>query len=164
MVSGFRLKFICMEVTINFCEKRWVHQEGLHNVNIHACPEYCVLGLFHSNSFHTRGHAISKPRSYIDVWKMFVLSSILHKATFLVYLCLTDPNVCSDFHGLNEPRSIITCMPGRVTLSLREDDFFIMWTSTRDDYESETLGSKPLYAGCRLKITVPVGWALNINN
>ena len=77
---------------------------------------------------------ISKLRSYMDIRQIFVLSSILCKAIFSVYPRLGGPNVRSDPLGLSEPRSIITGMSREMTLSLRDDDMFVvMWASTLDD-------------------------------
>ena len=72
--------------------------------------------------------------SYMDVWQMFVLPSILHKAVFSVYPRHGDLNVCSDLHGCTEPKNNITCKPGELTFSLSEIDLFVViWAWTRNN-------------------------------
>ena len=96
--------YLYLEVTIHFCEKRWVYQESLHNVGTQVCPDYCALGLKHSNSCQTRGYEDKQAgkRSYMDVRQMFVLSvsCIKQFSRFTIVLVV---QTCIQISGRSEP-------------------------------------------------------------
>ncbi|CAG2232244.1 unnamed protein product [Mytilus edulis] len=65
---------------------------------------------------------ITKNRSYMGIWQLFSLSSILCRPLFSVYPMLGNPNVRNDLHRLILPRQNIGL-----------ETAYVMWTSTRTD-------------------------------
>ncbi|KAL5013419.1 hypothetical protein ScPMuIL_007689 [Solemya velum] len=65
---------------------------------------------------------IAKPRSYMGIWQLCGLSSVLQIPIYSVYPCLGDPVVRRDLHRLIEPRQ-----------KSNTDTAVVMWTSTRTD-------------------------------
>ncbi|KAL5015984.1 hypothetical protein ScPMuIL_005573 [Solemya velum] len=63
---------------------------------------------------------IAKPRSYMGIWQLCGLSSVLQMPIYSVYPCLGDPVVRRDLHRLIEPRQ-----------KSNTDTAVVMWTSTR---------------------------------
>ncbi|CAG2254553.1 unnamed protein product [Mytilus edulis] len=65
---------------------------------------------------------ITKNRSYMGIWQLFSLSSILCRPLFSVYPMLGNPNVRNDLHRLILPRQNIGL-----------ETAYVMWTTTRTD-------------------------------
>ncbi|VDI21188.1 Hypothetical predicted protein, partial [Mytilus galloprovincialis] len=65
---------------------------------------------------------ITKNRSYMGIWQLFSLSSILCRPLFSVYPMLGNPNVRNDLHRLILPRQNIGL-----------ETSYVMWTTTRTD-------------------------------
>ncbi|XP_041368077.1 uncharacterized protein LOC121382620 [Gigantopelta aegis] len=63
-----------------------------------------------------------KPKTYMGIWQMCALSSVLHMPVFSVYPQLGNPQVRKDLHRQIQPRQKLT-----------DDVAYIMWTSTRTD-------------------------------
>ena len=65
--------------------------------------------------------AMTKRRTYIGIWQIFALSSVLGVKLFSVYPLLGNPNIHQDLHRLIKPRNF------------RDEHAiaYIMWTSTR---------------------------------
>ena len=61
-----------------------------------------------------------KPKSYMGIWQIFALASVLRMKVFSVYPMLGNPNVRNHLHRMIEPR-----------INSSQQTAFIMWTSTR---------------------------------
>lgn len=69
---------------------------------------------------------ITKNSSYMGIWQLFSLASVLGRAIFSIYPCKGNVNVRRDLHRLIEPRvkkSMSRC--------------YIMWSSTRSDMTND---------------------------
>ena len=69
--------------------------------------------------------SVLKPNTYMGIWQIFALSSILHKPVQSVYPQRGNPNVRKDLNRLIYPRS--NDSTGACT-----EIAFLMWTSTRN--------------------------------
>jgi len=63
-----------------------------------------------------------KPKSYMGIWQLFGLSSVLHMPIYSVYPNLGNPMVRADLHRLIIPR-----------IQKRNDIANTLWSSTRSD-------------------------------
>lgn len=68
---------------------------------------------------------ISKPRSYMGIWQLFGLSSVLQMPIYSVHPSLGAPEVRRDLHRLTELRQ-----------KTSDDLAVVMWTTTRTDMEN----------------------------
>ncbi|VDI73607.1 Hypothetical predicted protein [Mytilus galloprovincialis] len=65
---------------------------------------------------------ICKNKSYMGIWQVFALASVLCRPIYSVYPNLGNPNVRRDLHRMIQPREIKS-----------KETSFIMWTTTRND-------------------------------
>jgi hypothetical protein len=65
---------------------------------------------------------ITRNKSYMGIWHIFALSSVLCRNIFSVYPTLGNQNVRKDLHRLIKPREVIC-----------SETSYIMWTTTRKD-------------------------------
>ena len=65
---------------------------------------------------------ITRNKSYMGIWHIFALSSVLCRNIFSVYPKLGNQNVRKDLHRLIKPREVIC-----------SETSYIMWTTTRKD-------------------------------
>ena len=68
---------------------------------------------------------IIEPRSFMGIWQLFGLSSVLGVKIFSTYPKLGNPNIRSDLHRLIYPRI------ARSVTNIPTSTILIMWTSTR---------------------------------
>ncbi|KAK3108762.1 hypothetical protein FSP39_015119 [Pinctada imbricata] len=66
---------------------------------------------------------MSKPKSFMGIWQLCALSSVLKMPLFSVYPKLGNPVLRKDLHRLLLPREMGTC----------SETAYVLWTTTRND-------------------------------
>jgi len=74
------------------------------------------------NIFEQEIMQVRKPKTFMRIWQMFALSSVMRRPIFSVYPKRGNPVVRKDLHRKIEPREKISNNP-----------LYIMWTTTRYD-------------------------------
>ena len=74
------------------------------------------------NIFEQEIMQVRKPKTFMGIWQMFALSSVMRRPIFSVYPKRGNPVVRKDLHRRIEPREKISNNP-----------LYIMWTTTRYD-------------------------------
>ncbi|CAC5422422.1 unnamed protein product [Mytilus coruscus] len=105
---GFREKNNSLAKTFAFYSDEYAN-EALSNGEIERLYEREVLN-------------ICKNKTYMGIWQVFALGSVLCRPIYSVYPNLGNPNVRKDLHRMIKPREI-KC----------KETSFIMWTTTRQD-------------------------------
>ena len=105
---GFREKNNSLAKTFAFYSDEYAN-EVLSNGEIERLYEREVL-------------KICKNKSYMGIWQVFALASVLCRPIYSVYPNLGNPNVRRDLHRMIQPREIQS-----------KETSFIMWTTTRND-------------------------------
>ncbi|VDI81079.1 Hypothetical predicted protein [Mytilus galloprovincialis] len=105
---GFREKNNSLAKTFAFYSDEYAN-EVLSNGEIERLYEREVL-------------KICKNKSYMGIWQVFALASVLCRHIYSVYPNLGNPNVRRDLHRMIKPREIKS-----------KETSFIMWTTTRND-------------------------------
>ena len=85
---------------------------------------------------------ISKQKTYMGIWQIFALASVLKRPVFSAYPCLGNPTVRADLHRLVLPRldpniSTTSALDAHDDKEVHQTPLVVMWTSTRNDMTNQ---------------------------